>query len=355
MSPTNQVILAGIAVLIIFLAAVLSSVPKKEQTVPPPATMGAAGATGTRTGTQIASISISRGGETQQGVSANPGVALSNGEANIPTGIQSQAEAGSATTVGVATSPDATAVSTANIRVTAVSAGGAIPAGSRVNFKIDTFKKLALQPLKFKVYDETGRELTPDYLQTVREHKLHFYVVSANLREYQHLFPEYDNGYWNVNANLPNPGTYYAYMDVSPIKGNPAMLRSELTVQTATKGTVVYPGLTPNKLAISGGVSTALTLSGIGIGAENLLSFSLTRGGQGVNGVSPYVGAFGSVVVLRQGDPNTLLVARPLPVSDESKGMFDFGALFSKAGKYTAFAEFKVDGKVLVFPITFEM
>ena len=185
---------------------------------------------------------------------------------------------------------------------------------------------------------------------------MHFYVVSSGLREFQHLFPDYANGTWNVNANLSNPGTYYAYVDISPVKGNPVVLRSELTVREPTKaGTIKYPGLTPNKVAIAGDISAVLNMKGIGIGAENIMSYSLTRDGNNAGGFSPYVGAFGNVTILRQGDLNILLKARPLPVADENKGMFDYASAFIKAGRYTAFAEFKVNGKLLVFPITFEM
>ena len=342
MSPTNQVILAAILVLLIFLAAMLSSPPKKNQVQQEAATQATGGNGEVRTGTQVARISITKNGETQQ--------AASIGTTGFVSPQPGATSAGATGTVKI--EPGATQAATAGSELTA---GGAIPAGSRVQFKIDTFKKLAVQPLKFKVLDGSGRELTPDYLQTVREHKMHFVVVSANLREFQHLFPEYVNGQWNVSASLPNPGTYYAYIDISPVKGNPEVLRSELTVREPTKGTVNYPGITPNLLAITNGTSAVLGLRGIGLGAENILGFSLTRDGKNLGGVKPFTGAFGYVAVFRQGDTNVYLPARPLPVSDESKGMFDFAANFAKAGRYTAYGEFKVDGKVLVFPITFDM
>ncbi len=325
MNSTNQVIIAAIVVLLIFVVAVLSSVPKKDQTQGQTTTTATTATNGTRTGTQVARISITREGQTQEMTPAEL--------------AKSQMTSGN---------------------VAAATAGGqnadtAVPAGGRVKFKIDTFKKLAAQPLKFTLYDEYGKELTPDYLQTVNEKKIHFIVVSANLREYQHLYPEYSNGTWNVSANLPNTGTYYAYTLISPVKGNPAILRSNLTVQAPSKGTLKYPGLTPNNLSITGGVSTVLKTLNAGLGGETQLSFSLTQGGKNSNNIRPLLGAFGYVLIMRQTDTDTFIQARPLPVSDESKGMFDFGATFMKAGRYTAFCEFNAGGKVMLFPITFDV
>lgn len=349
MSSTNQIILAAILVLLIFLAAMLSSPAKKDQVQKAaPQTTAVNGET--RTGTQVARISIVRNGESGQGatigttgfVNLQP-PDTSGGTSADSTGNLEIEPAGTQTSASAATS------------ASEFKSGGAIPAGERVQFKIDTFKKLAVQPLKFKVFDALGMELTPDYLQTVREHKMHLTLVSANLREFQHLFPDYANGQWNASAYMPSPGTYLSYISISPVKGNPEVLRSDLTVREATKGTVNYPGLTPNLLAITDGASAVLGIKGIGLGAENIMAYSLTRDGKNLESVSPYTGAFGSVTVFRQGDPNVYISGRGLPVTDESKGMFDFAAQFDKAGRYTAFAEFKADGRVLVFPITFDM
>lgn len=346
MSSTNQIILASILVLLIFLAAMLSS-PQKKGVPQPATTQETMSSDGSRTGTQVARISITREGENLPGTTMGA------------TGFVQYAENTKATSGIANIQPGSSVAGTANADAatapTEPKNESVIAAGERVKFKIDKFQKLALQPLKFKLFDSAGRELTPDYLQTVREHKVHFTVVSANLREFQHLFPEYVNGQWNVNANLPNPGTYYAYTDISPIKGTREVLRSELTVREPTKGAISYPGLTPNALAMTGGASALLGLRGIGLGAENILGYSLTRDGKNLDIVKPFTGAFGYVTLFRQGDTGVYLVARSLPVTDEGKGMFDFAANFTKAGTYTAFAEFKADGKVLVFPITFNM
>jgi hypothetical protein len=323
LNSTNQVILAAIVVLLIFIVAVMSSTPKQSQQTPGDQQQGTAqtAGEGTMSGQQVARISITRS-DSQQALGTNTNTT------------------GNANAVLADIAKDATA---------------AIPAGARVKFQIDNFKKLAVQPLKFNVYDEYGRELTPEYLQTVHENKMHMIVVSANLREYNHVMPEFKNGVWNASVNLPNPGTYYAYIEVSPIKGGQTMLRSELTVREPSKGKPDYPGLTPNNLAISGDVSTVLNFTDAGLESLSTLMFSLTRGGKNVNDVKPFQDAFGHVVLIKHDDTLTFGDAYPLPVNDETKGIFEFATKFHKAGRYTAYAEFKVGEKVMVFPITFDV
>lgn len=325
LSSTNQVILAAIVVLLIFIAAVMSSAPRQVQQQNSATQQNGAvtqpTGTETRSGQQVARISITR----------------SDGQ---PAAV-AQAFSGNAS------GPVYTDV--------AQDVTSAIPAEARVKFKIDTFQKLAIQPLKFNVYDDNGKELTPDFLQTVHEAKLHLMVVSANLREFSHVVPEYKNGTWNANVNLPNPGTYYAYIEICPVKGGHSILRSELTVRSPSKDNPDYPGLTQNNLAISGDVTAVMNVTDAGLENVSTLMFSLTRGGKNVDNVVPYLGAFGQVVIIRHNDLLSLVDVHPLPVSDESKGIFEFGARFLKAGRYTAFSEFKIGEKVYIFPITFDI
>lgn len=322
LNSTNQVILAAIVVLLIFIVAVMSSTPRQNvQTTTQPEPSAAAPVTtdGTMSGQQVARISITRSDSPQADVVGN-----GDGVSKTLTEI-------------------------------ALDYPKAMVAGDRVKFKIDTFQKLAVQPLKFNLYDGNGMELTPEYLVTDHEVKLHMAIISANLREFARVFPEYSNGTWNVSANLPTPGTYYAYMKYKDVQGNIVMLQSELTVREPSKGTPNYPGLTPNNLAISGDVSAVLNLTDAGLENLSTLLFSLTRNGENVTNLRPHMGFFGHVMLVRHGDLLTVADAQPMPDTGTSKGLVQFGTQFHKAGRYTAFAEFKVGDKVLTFPITFDV
>ncbi len=230
-----------------------------------------------------------------------------------------------------------------------------VAAGDRVKFKISSFQKLAVQPLKFNLYDEQGKELTPDYLQTHNEHKVHFVLVSANFKDYLHLYPEYRNGVWNVSANMPSVGTYYAYVDIVPVKGSPVVLRSDLVVRDPSTENIAYPGLNPDMVAVTDGIQSKLTVEPAMVGVESKLSFSLSSAGKPADTIKPYLGSLGHVVVMHQGEADSYVHVSPLMVQDETKGIVDFAATFEKKGRYTAFAEFNVGGKVRLFITTFDI
>ncbi len=337
LSPTNQVILAGVAVLIIFLAALLSSIPKKEsisKTAVPNGTQEV------RSANQVARIAITKPGQDPSSLPPSP-VADDESIVNANNGT-------------VSSTIDSTFTGTTQPAIS-VKSGRAVFAGNRVKYKIDSFQKLAVQPLKFQVFDESGKELTPENLKTVNEQKMHFVIVSANLREFQHLNPNYKEGLWNVSANLPTQGTYHAYIDIAPVNGNPAVLRSELVVRKSSiMGNINYPGLTPNMLAITEGVSAVMNLKSGTLNTPSKFGFSLTKDGKDISALKPLYGFFGSVIIFRHTDPDAFLRAEPLAAT-ETKGIVDFTAIFTKTGKYTAFGEFKIGDKILVFPVTFEI
>lgn len=231
---------------------------------------------------------------------------------------------------------------------------GSVPANDRVKFKIDRFKKLALQPLEFEVFGADGKAYTPKDLKVVHEKAMHFIVVSANLREFQHLHPTYENGKWKTLANLPNPGTYYAYIDIAPVNGDPVVYRSNLIVQQETTDTINYPGLTPDLFAITRGYKAQLALSQPVILQQSVLSYDVTLNGAAVQ-LQPYLGAFGHVVIFRHGNVDSFMHVHPLNSGDPKKGEAEFMATFLKGGRYTAFAEFEIGTRVLSFPITFDI
>jgi hypothetical protein len=321
-STTNQVIMAAALVVIIFLAALLSSIPKKETLTPAPESSSTQEV---RSGTQVARIAITRPGRDAGSLPPSPVLDETN---------------------------SATAAAATNTTVPAF--GRAMYAVSRFKFKINSFQKLAVQPLKFNIYDEDGQELTPEYLTTINEQKIHLIIVSVNLREFQHLNPKYEDGAWNVSANLPTPGTYEAYADITPVKGKPVVLRGELTVRARSGGKINYPGLTPQMLAITDGVNSVLNITFGALGGVSKLTFSLTRDGKNVSDIKPLYGFFGSAIVFRHTDPDAFLRTKQ-EAADEGKGIVDLSTIFTKAGRYTAFGEFKIGDKGFVFPVTFDV
>lgn len=320
-------VLALVVIVVIFFLAYLSKMGKAPKTMEIPSTTGEPVMNGQQTATITILPAGSPSGQTgNTAASSQPsGVTASATQQN---GVQSH--------------------------MTMTENSGSIPAGDRVKFKIDRFKKLALQPLEFEVFDEAGKAYSSADLRVTHEQRMHFIVVSANLREYLHLHPTYENGKWKVLANLPNPGTYYAYVDITPVKGEPVVLRSNLIVQKETTDTVNYPGLTPDLFAITKGYKAQLTMTQPIVLQQTILSFHVTKDGKDSE-LSPSLGALGHVVVFRHGNIDSFTHVHPLSSSDAKKGLAEFMNTFVKGGRYTAFAEFKVGSATYTFPITFDI
>ncbi|GEM_PF-3983780 len=234
---------------------------------------------------------------------------------------------------------------------------GSIAAGSRFKFKLDHFQKLDVQLLQFDLFDRNNKLLKPADLQIVHESRLHFFVVSANLKEFQHLHPTFEKGKWRVVADLPSAGTYYAYADFTPLKAQEEVLRSELVVRQPSPLTLDYPAISENFATSDGPFTAKLTLTRPNLLQQTVLSYLLTVKDKGtpVKNLTNYLGAPGHLVILRQGDPESFMHVHPLSSSDLKTAMVEFLTTFSQPGRYTAFAQFKFAQRVHTFPLSFEI
>lgn len=225
----------------------------------------------------------------------------------------------------------------------------------RVKYKIDRFKKLAVQPLEFQVFSEGGKNYTPDDFKTINGYKMHYIVVSYNLTEFQHLYPTFDKGKWKVLAYLPAPGIYYGFVDISPVKEKPVVLRTTLSVQQNLVKNTSFPVTTQDLISKVGEYKAQLTISPSRLFETNILSFVLSKGANIVKNFQPYLGNMGSLVLFRQGDLDSFFMyAQPLS-SDASRGLIEFSAIFILPGRYTAFAEFKIGSSIITFPFSFDI
>jgi len=224
----------------------------------------------------------------------------------------------------------------------------------RALFKTDHFKKLALQPLKFDLFNEKGNLLTPQYLKTVNEQKVHFYVVSADLKLFQHLNPVYENGKWSVKANIPNAGSYVAYSVATTVQGQRYLAINELIARDASPLPLQYPGPTPKLLAIKDGFQLQASITPAQAGSLNMMKFKITKDGKAVF-LHPILGFFTNAVIFQQNVPAMIVETDQLAGADDTSGLAGVSFELPSSGKYTAFCEFNLDGKFYVFPITFEV
>lgn len=179
------------------------------------------------------------------------------------------------------------------------------------------------------------------------EKALHLIVVRADGTEFGHVHPEADrDGTWSTPWRWAAAGTYRVYADFIPPEDGAEGL-------TLTQ-TVHVPGeFAPVALPVARVAEVAgFTVSASGdlvAGSPVELAIDVTKAGAPVRALEPYLGAFGHLVALREGDLAYLHVhpdgPAPLPGS-VSGPTVRFVVTAPTAGRYFLYFDFQVDGEV---------
>ncbi|WP_432927942.1 hypothetical protein ACQPZZ_00665 [Microbispora sp. CA-135349] len=192
---------------------------------------------------------------------------------------------------------------------------------------------------RFTVTGPDGAPVTR--YQVKHEKKLHFIVVSRDLGGFWHLHPEEaGDGVWTVRLTLPAAGTYRAYADFAP-EGGP-----DLTLGTDLNAPGPYeprPLPAPDRTARVDGYT--VTLAGdLAPGRVSKLVFTVSKDGEPVGDLEPYLGAYGHLVAIRAGDLAYLHV-HPEEGTTPAAGV-TFAASAPSGGDYRLFLDFKHEGTV---------
>ncbi|UQU64245.1 hypothetical protein COUCH_35670 [Couchioplanes caeruleus] len=197
------------------------------------------------------------------------------------------------------------------------------------------------QPLTFRVTAAGGAPVTT--YAVVHDKPLHLVVVRRDLTGYQHLHPTMaPDGTWSVDLVLARPGSYRAVADFTAIVGGqqmPVTLGADLTV-AGSYAPVALPA--PVTRATTDGFSVEYGGTPQTGSAQPILM--TVRGSDGKPAaLEPYLGAYGHLVVLREGDVGYVHVhPEPQPVD----GAVKFWLAAPGPGRYRMFFDFQVAGKV---------
>ena len=195
------------------------------------------------------------------------------------------------------------------------------------------------QRVAFTVTGPDGHPVTAYDEQHERD--LHLIVVRRDLTGFQHVHPRLDvtTGQWTTRVDLV-PGAWRVLADFWPSGGEALVLGADLLV----------PGdFTPEPLGIDQLTAQVdgydVTLGGsIEAGGETVLTATVTQGGEPVTDLQPYLGAYGHLVSLRDGDLGYLHVH---PHDDTGPGPdISFDTEFPAAGRYRLFLDFRHGGSV---------
>ncbi len=222
------------------------------------------------------------------------------------------------------------------IEGTAASAGGFTlrPATS-------TFAAGVPAVFSFQIVGADGKPVTRYVVQ--RDKLLHLIIARHDLSGYQHLHPTLTaDGTWSVPLTLAQPGTYRAYADFTALDAKGTPVAAVLAVDLSVAGPVtVQPLPAPARTSEVAGYTVAYQGSPT-VGTAEPFLFTITRAGQPVV-PEPYLGAYGHLVVLRQGDLGYLHI-HPEPALDS--GAVKFWLAAPGPGTYRMYLDFQVAGQV---------
>lgn len=198
--------------------------------------------------------------------------------------------------------------------------------------------------LSFRILDAAGAPVTA--YEPQHEKELHLIVVRSDGTAFRHVHPVLDAsaGTWSIPWTWDAAGTYRVFADFAPTGGE---------AQTLTRTVDVAGAFAPAVPATSATTSVdgfdARITGDLVAGAESDLTVTISRNGAPVTGLEPYLGAFGHLVALREGDLAYLHVhpegASPEPGATSGPDV-GFAAHVPTAGRYLLFFDFQVDGVV---------
>lgn len=195
----------------------------------------------------------------------------------------------------------------------------------------------------FEIVGPDGVAVTEYDVQ--HEKDLHLIAVRRDLTGFQHVHPERDAaGAWTTTLDL-TPGQWRLFADFRASGGEPLTLGADLAVagDYAPAGPAV-----PRRVAEVDGYRVELR-GDLVAGEDARLTLHVERDGQPVTDLEPYLGAYGHLVALREGDLAYLHVHPDGHPGDEDTPAgpeVAFHTAVPSAGGYRLYLDFKHDGVV---------
>ena len=248
--------------------------------------------------------------------------------------------------------------------------------------------------MTLQIVDKASGKPVNDY-EVVHDKKLHFIVVSNDLKFFNHIHPRFvGNGKFQIKTTLPRAGSYRLYADYKPRGEEGEVALQQITVggaKLSTSSTRLVAdtprgswfvknvashdeGVEPTANAARYQVALMPMPSRIEAGKDVMLHFQVRdANGKPLSKLEPYLGAQGHCVILSS-DPKTYLHTHPMDASHDMGAMkMDEGATkmseknhanetaktgadvmfhtnFPSAGLYKVWGQFKHNGKIISAP-----
>lgn len=198
---------------------------------------------------------------------------------------------------------------------------------------------------RFRILGPDGAPVTA--YETDQTKLLHLYVIRADLTGFQHVHPTLAaDGTWTAPLAALTPGRYRVYPQFTalPTGGTavPMVLGAPLTAAGPSSPAVPLPAAS-SSTQVDG---YTLTLAGhVGVGTEAELTITVTRNGQPVTDLEPYLDTYAHLTAFHLGD---LAFAHLHPTGavdgDHGGPQLSFHAELPEPGSYRLFLQFRTAG-----------
>ncbi|KQS98735.1 hypothetical protein [Cellulomonas sp. Leaf395] len=201
--------------------------------------------------------------------------------------------------------------------------------------------------LSFRVLDDDGDPVST--FTTSHDKELHLIVVRSDGTRYKHVHPELDrsSGTWSLPWSWDAAGAYRVFADFVPADEEDTNVTLTRTVEVSGPFTAATSHEVMTTHSVDG--FDATITGDLVAGSTTELTVSLARDGKPVTTLQPYLGAFGHLVALREGDLGYLHVHAEgdEPQPGETAGpSITFATQAPTPGRYLLYLDFQVDGQV---------
>ncbi|SNY62602.1 hypothetical protein [Paractinoplanes atraurantiacus] len=276
--------------------------------------------------TASASAPPTGGAAASPGMAGMPGMAVDENQPHVHNTDGTVSQGGTASTPSMGAAIGGLSLSSGGLTL--------VPKGT-------SFQAGKAQRLSFQITGAGGAAVTSYAI--VHDKPLHLIVVRRDLSGFQHLHPAMAaDGTWGIDLTLAEPGIYRMIADFTAVVGGQEIattLGGDLTVAGDYAPVALPP---PSADAETGGFH--VTYEGKPATESTQPILMTVTGADGKTAqLDPYLGAFGHLVVMREGD---LAYVHVHPETQLVDGKVKFWLALPSAGAYRMFFDFQVAGTV---------